>query len=128
MTVAELTEDLNRSEHESVAEECEAFDRLLRAALRSLAHLRLTEKRWCEGLRTRSIRFDFAFDREITRHYRRWVFASRICLRQLELQEAKDCVPEAAEDFRRSLEEAEEILSSRTEDEASAMAALEDAD
>lgn len=128
MTVAQLTEELDRCEHESLFEECEAFERLLQAELRALAIIRSTEKRWGDALRAGSLTFDFQFDKEITRRYRRWALNARRCLRQLELQEAKDCYPEAAAEFRQNLEEAEEILLLRTQDETSASEALQDSE
>lgn len=128
MTVAQLMEELDRCAHESLAEESEAFERLLRAELRSLASIRATEQRWSDGLRGGAVQFDFQFDREVTRRYRRWVINARLCLKQLALQEAKECLPEAAAEFRQNLAEAEEILLLRTQDEAGAQEALVDAE
>ena len=127
MTIAELTKDLDQTEFAFLSEECRAFEHLLRAGLCSFAKIVATDNRWQEGLRAKTVQFDFQFDREITRRYRDWVFNARLCLRQLELQEAKDCHPESANEFRACLNKAEETLLIRTQDEAAAVAALQDA-
>jgi hypothetical protein len=126
MTIAELTKDLNQTEFEFLSEECLGFEQMLQAALRSFAKIIVTEKQWQEGLRTKTVPFDVQVDKEITRPYRNWVLNAKLCLRQLELQEAKGCHPDSAAPFRDRLSEAEEILLVRSQDEDAASAALED--
>jgi hypothetical protein len=126
MTIAELTEALEHSLRECRSEECAAFERLLNAELRSLACIEANDKRWQDELRAGTIQFSFAFEKELTQRYRDWVKNARLCLRQLELHETKECCPASAAQFRRSLDLAEETLLSRTQDEAAAVAALQD--
>lgn len=126
MTTAQLLESLDQSEFECASEECDAFDRLLQAELLSLSKIRANEQKWNSTIRARVNRFNFQTDKEITQRYRRWVKNARICLRQLELQESKECFPESAEEFRAELERAEECLLTRTQDETAASAALRD--
>lgn len=127
MTTAELTEALDQSECHWQSEECQAFERLLRAELSCLASIDDTKKKWCEAVHAGAVQFSFAFDKEMTKRYRKWVLKARICLQQLKLQEAKECYPESATEFREQLEAAEEMLLERTQDEAAAIAALQDA-
>jgi hypothetical protein len=126
MTIAELTKDLDQTEFEFLSQECQAFEQLLQACLRSLAKITATDQRWKDGLRAKTLQFDFQFDKEITRRYRNWLINARLCLQQLEVQEAKDCHPESANEFRACLNRAEETLLVRTQDEAAAIAALQD--
>jgi hypothetical protein len=103
------------------------FERLLRAEISCLGSIDDTNKKWCEAVHAGAVPFSFAFDKELTKRYRKWVLNARICLQQLELQEAKECHPESATEFRERLEAAEELLLERTQDEAAAIAALQGA-
>jgi hypothetical protein len=128
MNIAELTENLDQSESDYLTEECAAFEHLLGAALQSLTKIQAIDKQWQDALRANNVQFNFAFDRELTQRYRNWVAGARVCLQQLELQEAKECHPASADEFRQRLDSAEEMLLERTQDEAAALANLQDMD
>jgi hypothetical protein len=126
MTVAELTEALDQSEEQYLSDECDAFEGLLEAQLRSFARIECNRKRWEDAVRAGTIPFSFPFDKEITNRYRNWVFKARVSLQQLELQKEKECCPSSSEKFRECLESAEEILLTRAQDEAAAETILQD--
>ena len=128
MTVAEFTQALDQSEVRCQQDEVEAFELLLQAELRSFNAIQDGQHRWEEAVRTGTMRFDFQFDREMTRRYQIWVFKARKCLRQLELQEEKGACPESSATFRERLEMADEFLLTRTQDEAAAISILQDAE
>lgn len=125
MTVTDFEKEMEACEREKLANEREAFERLLQAEICSFQKLVASTDLWEEGLRTGANRFDFGFDQKITSEYRKWVLHARIRDQQLTLQEAKDTVP-SAETFRAILERAEEILLERTQDEAGAVAGLQE--
>jgi hypothetical protein len=125
MTVAELTIQMNELETAYQSDEGQAFQRLLELDLASLSELRQIEQKWEQALRT-GAPFNFEFDRELTRRYQKWVTRASSRLKQLQIQEEKGCHPESAGVFRQQLEEVEEHLLERTQDEQSALAALQD--
>ena len=90
MTVAELTTALDKSEAQYLFDECEAFDKMLKAELHSFANIECARKRWETGLSAGTFHFIFEFDKEITNRYRNWVFKARICLQQLRFRKKRN--------------------------------------
>src|SRR5205823_537009 len=99
MTIAELTRELDQSECDCRTEQHQTFEQMLRSELRALADLESGIRRWDEAVRRGEVSFDFQFDRTLTERHRKWVFIARLCLGQLELEEARGFAPELAAEF-----------------------------
>ena len=126
MTIAELTSEMDELENEYQSGECQAFQTLLETDLRSLMRLRQVEQRWEQTLRN-GTPFNFELDQDITRRYQKWVTNARVRLKQLQIQEKeKECYPESADEFRQRLDEVEEHLLERIQDERAVLANLRD--
>lgn len=120
MTVAELRNTLEQDEAAYLEQQCVRFAALLENDLADLIRIQSVESRWEAELRSGAVRFDFDFDREITRRYEKWVRNAERRVQQLEVQKEHDRCPDVADRFKQRVEEAKEILEERSRAERTA--------
>jgi hypothetical protein len=126
MTTAEIKTDLKRRfdlfDQEYLSRECAGFQQLLENDLRRLELIRELDQNWQSHLSSGAIRFDFEFDRMITKWYGAWLKFASQRLDQLQGQEARGRCPPAADLFRAQVEEVKEELAQRARSEMAAQA------
>jgi hypothetical protein len=125
MTVAELHAVFQQDEDHYAELQCEHFSAFLENDLHALGKIELQERTWQTALKRKEICFDFEFEREITRRYKKWLETAEVRLEQIKMQRELGCAPGIAEEFERHVDDTKEAYVMRVRSETAALARYE---